>query len=63
MSARVRIAQKDDLLRAFRNRIIDAFKRERIPLGVDPANMLLLAQQQAAADPTAPPTQQPLVKA
>jgi small-conductance mechanosensitive channel len=61
VNARVRIAQKDDLLRAFRNRIIETFKRERIPLGVDPANMLLLAQQQAA-DPTAPPTQQPLVK-
>ncbi len=63
VSAQVRIAQKDDLLRAFRNRTIEAFKRERIPLGVDPANMLLLAQQQTAADPTAPPTQQPLVKA
>jgi small conductance mechanosensitive channel len=62
VSAPVRVSQKDDVLRAFRNRIIDAFKRERIPLGVDPANMLLLAQQQAA-DPTAPPAQQPLVKA
>ncbi len=62
VSARVRVAQKDDLLRAFRNRIIEAFKQERIPLGVDPANMLLLAQQQAAPDPTATPAQQPLVK-
>ncbi len=62
VSARVRIAQKDDLLRALRNRVIEAFKRERIPLGVDPANMLLLAQQQAAADPTATPAQQPLIK-
>jgi small-conductance mechanosensitive channel len=59
ISAKVRIASKDDLLRAFRNRIVDTFKRERIPLGIDPANMLLL-QQQKAADPTAPPVQQPL---
>jgi moderate conductance mechanosensitive channel len=59
ISAKVRIASKDDLLRAFRNRIVDTFKRERIPLGIDPANMLLL-QQQKAADPTAPPAQQPL---
>jgi small-conductance mechanosensitive channel len=62
ISARVRVAQKDELLRAFRNRIIETFKRERIPLGLDPANMLLLAQQTAPPDPTAPPTQQPLVK-
>jgi small conductance mechanosensitive channel len=62
ISAQSRVAQKDDILRAFRNRIIEAFKRERIPLGVDPANMLLLAQQQATPDPTAPPSQQPLVK-
>jgi small conductance mechanosensitive channel len=61
ISGKVRIAQKDDVLRAFRNRIIEAFKRERIPLGVDPANMLLLAQQAAAPDPTAPPSQQPVV--
>ncbi len=61
IGAQARIAQKDAVLRAFRNRTIEAFKRERIPLGVDPANMLLLAQQQAA-DPTAPPTQQPLIK-
>lgn len=60
ISARVRVSKKDDLLRAFRNRIVETFKRERIPLGIDPANMLLLAQQHAA-DPTAPPTQQPLV--
>ena len=60
ISAKVRISQKDDLLRAFRNRIIDTFKHEGIPLGIDPANMLLL-QQQKAADPTAPPAQQPLI--
>jgi small conductance mechanosensitive channel len=62
ISAKVKIAQKDDVLRAFRNRIIDTFKAERIPLGIDPANMLLL-QQQKAADPTAPPAQQPLTSA
>jgi len=58
ISARVAIASKDDLLRAFRNRIIDTFKHEAIPLGIDPANMLLLQQQKP--DPTAPPAQQPL---
>jgi small conductance mechanosensitive channel len=64
ISARVKIAQKDDVLRAFRNRVVDTFKREQIPLGIDPANMLLIAQQKAAADDaTAPPAQQPLVHA
>jgi small conductance mechanosensitive channel len=62
INAKVRIADKDDILRAFRNRIIDTFKHEGIPLGIDPANMLLLAQQKAA-DPTAPPAQQPLTSA
>jgi len=60
MSCKVRIAQKDAVLRAIRNQVVETFKRERIPLGVDPANMLLIAQQQAA-DPTAPPSQQPIV--
>ena len=70
ISSKVSVAQKDDVLRAFRNRIIESFKRERIPLGVDPANMLLIAQQQAASaspdpapDPTAPPSQQPIIHA
>ncbi len=62
VSAKVRIDKKDDVLRAFRSRIVDIFKRERIPLGIDPANMLLL-QQPKAADPTAPPAQQPLTSA
>ena len=62
VSARVRVAQKDELLRAFRNRIVEAFKREQIPLGVDPANLLLAQQHTAASDPTAPPIQQPIVK-
>jgi small conductance mechanosensitive channel len=62
IGGKVRISQKDDVLRAFRNRIVQRFKTERIPLGLDPGNMLLIAQQQAAAaDPTAPPSQQPIV--
>jgi small-conductance mechanosensitive channel len=59
VSAKVKIAQKDEVLRAFRNQIVETFKRERIPLGIDPANLLQLAQQKAP-DPTAPPAQQPL---
>lgn len=62
MSAQVRVAQKDDLLRAFRNRTIETFKREHIPLGIDPANLLRAEQQAAVPDPTASPTQQPLIK-
>jgi small conductance mechanosensitive channel len=58
ISARVVIAEKDNLLRCFRNRIIETFKHEGIPLGIDPANMLL--QPQPKPDPTAPPAQQPL---
>jgi small conductance mechanosensitive channel len=61
IGGKVRIAQKDAVLRAFRNRIVERFKRERIPLGLDPTNMLLLAQQQAAPDPTATPTPQPII--
>lgn len=62
VNARVRIAQKDNVLRALRTQIIETFKREQIPLGLDPANMLLL-QQQRAVDPTATPAQQPLTSA
>jgi small-conductance mechanosensitive channel len=60
LSAKVRIELKDDLLRAFRNQVIETFKGEGVPLGVDPANMLL--QKPVALDPTAPPSQQPLVR-
>ncbi|SNT01507.1 small conductance mechanosensitive channel [Granulicella rosea] len=60
ISIRVKANQKDGILRALRQRIVDTFKQERIPLGIDPANMLLL-QQQKAPDPTAPPAQQPLI--
>ena len=63
INARSSIARKDDVLRAFRNRIVETFKREGIPLGIDPANMLLLQQQKSATpDPTAPPSQQPVVQ-
>jgi small-conductance mechanosensitive channel len=62
ISARVRNTHKDNLLRAFRTQVVDTFKRVGIPLGTDPANMLLqLQQQQKPPDPTAPPAQQPLI--
>jgi small conductance mechanosensitive channel len=48
---RVRINQKDAILREMRKRILQAFETEGIPLGTDPAN------------PTAPPAQQPLTGA
>jgi small conductance mechanosensitive channel len=54
---RVRANQRDGVLRELRRRIILAFEKDGIPLGNDPANMLILR----AANPTAPPTQQPLV--
>ena len=54
---RVRANQRDIVLRALRRRIIMAFEKEGIPLGNDPANMLILR----ANNPTAPPAQQPLV--
>ena len=59
VSARVRIAQKDQVLRALRTRIVETFKREEIPLGIDPVNILL--QKAATPDPTATPAQQPLI--
>jgi moderate conductance mechanosensitive channel len=48
---RVRVNQRDGVLRELRRRIILAFEREGIPLGNDPANMLILH----ATNPTAPP--------
>jgi moderate conductance mechanosensitive channel len=56
VSLRVRISQKDAVLRELRRRIIKAFEREAIPLGTDPANMLVMQH----SDPTAPPSQNPL---
>jgi small-conductance mechanosensitive channel len=54
---RVRANQRDGVLRELRRRIILAFEKDGIPLGNDPANMLILR----APNPTAPPAQQPLV--
>jgi small conductance mechanosensitive channel len=54
---RVRTNQRDVVLRELRRRIILAFEKDGIPLGNDPANMLILR----APNPTAPPAQQPLI--
>jgi small-conductance mechanosensitive channel len=56
ISIRVRINQKDAILRELRRRILQVFEANEIPLGTDPANMLLMHH----SDPTAPPAQQPL---
>jgi moderate conductance mechanosensitive channel len=55
---RVRANQRDSVLRELRRRIIIAFEKDGIPLGNDPANMLILKMP---TSPTAPPAQQPLV--
>ena len=57
ITIRVRANQKDGVLRELRLRIVRAFERQGIPLGTDPANMLIMQH----TDPTAPPSQQPLV--
>ena len=54
---RVHANQRDGVLRELRRRVILAFEKDGIPLGNDPANMLILR----APNPTAPPTQQPLI--
>jgi moderate conductance mechanosensitive channel len=54
---RVRANQRDGVLRELRRRVILAFEKDGIPLGNDPANMLILR----APNPTAPPAQQPLI--
>jgi moderate conductance mechanosensitive channel len=59
ISIRVRINQKDAILREMRRRILQAFEENGIPLGTDPANLLLARKP----DPTAPPAQQPLTSA
>ena len=56
VSIRATLGKKDDLLRELRRRILLAFEETGIPLGTDPANLLLAHK----ADPTAPPAQQPL---
>ena len=57
VNIRVRANQRDGVLRELRRRIILAFEKEGIPLGTS-SNMLVMQQK---PDPTAPPTQQPLV--
>jgi small conductance mechanosensitive channel len=60
ITIRVRVNQKDAILRELRRRILQAFEENTIPLGTDPANMLFIHH----ADPTAPPAaQQPLTHA
>jgi moderate conductance mechanosensitive channel len=54
---RVHTNKRDIVLRELRRRIILAFEKNGIPLGNDPANMLILR----APNPTAPPAQQPLI--
>jgi small-conductance mechanosensitive channel len=56
VSIRVRINQKDAILRELRRRILQAFEENGIPLGTDPNSILVMHH----ADPTAPPAQQPL---
>jgi small conductance mechanosensitive channel len=51
VNIRVRANQRDGVLRALRRRIILAFEKEGIPLGIS-SNMLVMQQK---ADPTAPP--------
>jgi hypothetical protein len=48
---RVRANQRDGVLRELRRRIILAFEKEGIPLGIS-SNMLVMQQK---PDPTAPP--------
>lgn len=57
VNIRVRANQRDPVLRELRRRIILAFEKEGIPLGIS-SNMLVMQQK---PDPTAPPAQQPLV--
>jgi small-conductance mechanosensitive channel len=59
VTIRVAVNQKDAILRELRRRILQAFEQNEIPLGTDPANMLVMHH----SDPTAPPAQQPLTSA
>ncbi len=56
---RVRTNKRDVVLRELRRRIIMAFEKNGVPLGNDPANMLIL--RAPSPNPTAPPAQQPLI--
>jgi small conductance mechanosensitive channel len=57
IAIKVRANQQWGIMRELRRRIIKAFERDGIPLGTDPANMLIMQH----ADPTAAPSQQPLI--
>jgi small conductance mechanosensitive channel len=52
VNIRVRANQRDGVLRELRRRIILAFEKEGVPLGIS-SNMLVMQQK---ADPTAPPS-------
>jgi small-conductance mechanosensitive channel len=56
---RVRTNKRDVVLRELRRRIIMAFEKNGVPLGNDPANMLIL--RAPGPNPTAPPAQQPII--
>ena len=56
---RVRTNKRDVVLRELRRRIIMAFEKNGVPLGNDPANMLIL--RAPSPNPTAPPAQQPII--
>lgn len=57
INLRVCVNQKDAILRELRLRVLDAFHRERIPLSSNTSTLVLHQK----IDPTAPPTQQPLI--
>ena len=57
ITIKCRANQQWGVLREIRRRIVKSFESEGIPLGTDPANMLIMQH----ADPTAPPAQQPLI--
>lgn len=59
VTIRVHINQRDAILRELRRRILQAFEENSIPLGTEPANMLIMKH----ADATAPPAPQPLTSA
>ncbi len=55
VTIRVRINQRDAILRELRRRILQAFEENSIPLGTDPANMLIMKHVDATAPPVATP--------
>jgi small-conductance mechanosensitive channel len=54
ITIRVRANQKDGVLRELRRHIIKAFEAQGIPLGTDPANMLIMQHTGPTAPPAAP---------